>query len=402
MHSALRRLTQPAETAAPAELATALLEFSGQLFVAVRYGPWQTSDDRAILRAYTQGAGTWETRHEATQLTFPSGSPEWRARALRRRAQGRSMFSLPPVEDGISHMLAMRVGALRKPLLFAATSGNDGPGFLASSNGTEFRQGLPFGVAGITRLAGLVLCSGRLFACPEGPAPAPLYTNGDPFKQAWTPVEIPGFAETGNRAISAIGCLNKRLYLGTENRETGPQIWLSEPIQKPVQRLHAEPLISGSNAAWQGYDRIESMTVADDRILVGTRSYDLASAADATARTGAGLLALSATEPPLPLVGPAPTMEQDPGEVAGLGDAGNRAVSAIAVHRNRLYVGTRNFGGFQLWVQPQSGGRFECLFTEGAGDRTATEVTALRSTQWGLVMATKRFDGFDVWLIEAS
>lgn len=169
---------------------------------------------------------------------------------------------------------------------------------------------------------------------------------------SWTRTAAGGFGAAGNTSVSALAQYGQRLYSGTYNA-SGCQVWSYDGVS------WAQEIGRGGSGSTTGpgfgsanNNNVSSMAVYSSRLFVGTRnpaqgcqvwSYDGISWTQEVGQGAAGTPA-----------GP------------GFGDSGNTDVSSMAVMDGRLYAGTYNSAGCQVWSY--DGNTWKRVADKGFGD----------------------------------
>jgi hypothetical protein len=324
-----------------------------------------------------------------------------------------------PRDFGYRSMTLFQGKSDPEPAIYTSSLSLWGSVILRSSDGQTFEEVCDpgFGNDTILSFRGLRGFRGRLFASPAGTidggwldrnnAPeAVIYSTDDPASGRWVLSSAPAFGDRRNAAIYSVCAAHGFLYAGTCNPQAGFQVWRTaaegdppfdwEPvILNGAHRFNLNmaaaamvefqgSLYVGGGIPGFGYDRANDVgPSAGELIRINPdRSWDLL--------FGEPRFTPDGLKVPISAMGP------------GLDDPYNSVVWSMAVHGDRLYLGTHQWepfdilknpagrelkGGYQLWSTPD-GEQWDLLITDGNGDCGATGLRTLLSTPVGLFGGT--------------
>ena len=229
----------------------------------------------------------------------------------------------------------------------------------------------------------------RLYAIPaDNTAKNLICACDDPETGKWQAVNLPGFDNLDNQAVSQIVAFNNCLYAGTVNPETGFQIWKTQDTNQTPYTW--KQIISDGARGYAFNSCVSSMVVFQGNLYFASGmpadSYDRGNDIPITAPeiiriypddswdliVGAPKFTPDGLKVPLSVMG------------AGFDDSHNCTLQFMAVHNDCLYVGTQGKGGFQLWAT-EDGEIWEPIRLEPLSDRRDIEIYTVVTTPWGLV-----------------
>ncbi|MBD1833393.1 hypothetical protein H6F61_12055 [Cyanobacteria bacterium FACHB-472] len=229
----------------------------------------------------------------------------------------------------------------------------------------------------------------RLYAIPtDDKAKNVICACDDPATGKWQVVNLPGFDNLDNQAISQIMAFNNCLYAGTVNPETGCQIW---KIQDTEQTPYTwKKIISDGARGYTFNSCVSSMVVFHGNLYFATgmpadgygRGNDIPITAPEIIRiypddswdliVGTPKFTPDGLKVPLSVMG------------AGFDDSHNCTLQFMTVHNDCLYVGTQGKGGFQIWAT-EDGEIWEPIRLEPLSDRRDIKIYTVVTTPLGLV-----------------
>lgn len=406
-------------------IAHAMAYFRGCLYVGTtNSGKWGPGDTPRILR-FDFDTGRWrvvytppllpaDPRAFARDVQLPWGAGRTTGAGRRRHIPERI-----PREFGYRAMTVFQGAADAEPALYVATMSLWGALILRSADGERFEPVCAPGLGNNTILSfrGLVGYRGRLFVAPAGTiteeildrnfAPeASLFCADDPLSGRWQRAAEVGFGDPGNSAIYSLAVAHGHLYAGTNNRFRGFQLWRTAADGSPPFRW--TPVLADGAYRYNLNMATAAMADFNGALYVGggipgfgyDRANDVGPAAAELIRVhpdhtfdlifGEPRFTPAGLKVPLSGMGP------------GLDDPYNSVVWSMAVHGERLFLGTHQWqpfdevktagsgplrGGSQLWAS-DDGERWEKLLDRGLGNAAATGIRSLASTPLGLVIGT--------------
>jgi hypothetical protein len=216
-----------------------------------------------------------------------------------------------------------------------------------------------------------------------------LFPAGSAAAFSWTRTMAGGFEDAGNATAAAMAFYGGRLYAGTYNAQ-GCQVWSYDGItwRQEVGQGEAGTL-TGPGFGSAKTNNVSSMAVYGSELYVGTRDPD----------AGCKVLSFDGA-----------SWEQEVGQgtagtptAAGFGDAGNNDVPSMAVLDGRLYAGTYNPAGCQVWSY--DGTTWERVAEEGFGDADNYGASSMAVYSQNLYVGTFNNDytaGCQVWSFDGD
>jgi len=162
-----------------------------------------------------------------------------------------------------------------------------------------------------------------------------LYAGEPALALDWSRAAAGGFGDADNAGVQSLAFFSGRLYAGAYNRG-GCRVWSCDGTAWTPEVGQGEAgTPTGPGFGDPGTESVSSLVVYNSRLYAGTR------------RSAGGCRVWSYD-------GTAWTPEVGQGEAGtptgpGFGDVQNNDVPSLAVYRGRLYAGTYNAGGCQVW-----------------------------------------------------
>jgi hypothetical protein len=211
------------------------------------------------------------------------------------------------------------------------------------------------------------------------------YTGGQIWRTAngsdWTQVDG-GVLGKNNFGVSSMAVFDNMLHIGTSNTSTGCQVWRSTDGTVWTRVDNGFFGVDNEEAA--------SLAVYKGGLLVGT-SHAGVTGCEVWETRGAGGL---------------PYTDWTRVNVGGFGDTYNEVASSMATYGGRLYVGTKNFSGCQLWSTGADNPSFAdwgLVQPVSFGNTDNEEITSMAVWDGKLYAGTRGgITGCEVWAWDGS
>ena len=217
----------------------------------------------------------------------------------------------------------------------------------------------------------------------------PLLSASSSAAWSWERKAASGFGVPGNTEINAMAFHGGRLFAGTYNLE-GCQVWSWDGLswrQEVGQGPAGTPTAPGFGDPEN--NNVSCMAVYSSRLFLGLRNPD----------TGCRVWSWDGLSWRQEVgQGPAGTPT-----APGFGDRGNTDVTSMAVFSGRLYAGTFNAGGCQVWSY--DGDAWERVAEGGFGDEDNQGATSMSAYYGALYVGTYNNDytsGCQVWSFDGD
>jgi hypothetical protein len=338
--------------------------------------------------------GQVRTAYSSPEEVYPPGDPIWRRVALRRHALGLPAFSPAPRDQGTTAMAMACSSGDRPSILYVATLSLAGSRLLACSvDGCQALSPIADDVQGVLAL---VATQEWLVASALPGSAAPLYVSQDG-GTGWAPVTPAGFVAERNESVTSMAVWSGRLYCGTLNPTYGYQLW-SVTIDEVQDPSAWSPVIVGAAERFTEYEQVAQLVVFQDALYLAASATAADELPEECGLNGAELLRIDAEHQWELLCGRPRLSSQGlkrprfAGE--GCGDTSNVAFDALCVHQQRLYIGTNNVHGCQLWCT--DGDCLEPVLQNGWSPAGDDRITAMASAGDQLVLAASGGHGVTI------
>lgn len=353
------------------------------IFCSVTYGEDQGPEHNAVLLNLREAQVT-EAYCSPTDK-FSPGDSAWRRIAIRRRQLGLPGFISAPRDHGMTSLAVVRSVDGRRSVVYGATLSAAGCRLLECASDTC--RILPPVDERLLGVLDLVATPDWLIASALPGSPAPLYATRDP-SSGWTAVLPANFDDERNEAVTSMAVVHDRLYCGTLNSTYGYQVW-SVALDHVLEPDAWSPVLAGAAERFTLYEEAARIIGFRDALYIAASATPPGELPDQCEAHGAELLRMDAEQHWEVLCG-GPRFSPQGLKVPvfcgeGCGDVENNAISALCVHRDRLYIGTEGSRGSQLWCT--DGNHLFPVLSSGWSQTEGDRITAMTSTGDQLLLA---------------
>ncbi len=191
-----------------------------------------------------------------------------------------------------------------------------------------------------------------------------------PFNDGTKANPYDGFSPNHNTAVTAVNTFNGKLYAGTENQDTGCELWSHEA--GTWTKVADRGFLAGATTV-----AVTSSIVFDSRLFLGTTG------------TSAGLYAFDGAE--------VTAVSTD-----GFGNPQNSSTTAMAVFNGQLYVGaTSDYGAGEVY-RYEGDNTFTLLNSPGFGDPMTSVTTMAAYGPYLFVGTFHRKFGAEIWSYDGN